>query len=148
MLPVPTTNPTQSVRTRALTIPSTNTQSIAIKKRTPLRKKTSEPDAKRPARTSWLQQVLLPDNISRYVVRDMKAVTMLGWTEFVRWRRGNGDFASLSEVKHPARCLLQQFKHRGAPEVLIMGEWSEGERMAASKRGPHKSFTEHASFLR
>ena len=126
MLPVPTTNPAPSMRTRALTTPSTNTQSITIKKRTPLRKKTLESDAKRPAHIPWLQKYLLPDDIGKYVVRDMEAVTRLGWTELVCWRRGREDFASLSEVKHPAHRLLQQYKHRGAPAVMMTGEWSEG----------------------
>ena len=62
-------------------------------------------------------------------------------------QRGRGDFASLLEVKHPERRLLQQYKHRGAPVVLMTGEWSEGERLAALKMGPHKSSTKHAPFL-
>ena len=83
MLPVPTTNPTLFVRTRALTTPSTNTQSNT-KKQTPLRKKTSEPDAKRPARIPHPQQALLTDEIGKYVVRNAEAVTRIGLTEFVR----------------------------------------------------------------
>ena len=63
MLPVLITNPTPYVRTCALTNPSTNTQST--KKRTPLRRKNSEPDAKRPARIPRLQQALLPDDIGK-----------------------------------------------------------------------------------
>ena len=105
MLPVLTTNPALSVRTRALTTPSTKTPSTT-KKRTPLRRKTSEPDAKQPARILWPQQYLLPDDIDKYVVCDAKEVTRLGCTELVRRRRGHGYFASLSEEKHPARCLL------------------------------------------
>ena len=30
----------------------------------------------------------------------------------------------------------------------MTGEWSEGERLAALKRGPHWSSIEHAPFLR
>ena len=110
--------------------------------------KTLDLDAKRLARIPRTQQSLMPDDIGKYVVCDAEAFTRLGWTEFVRWRRGRGYFASLSEVKHPARHLLRQYKHRGAPVVLMTGEWSEGERLAALKRGPHKSATEHAPFLR
>ena len=147
MLPVPTTNPAPSVRARALTTPSTNTQSTTIKKRTSLQMKTSEPDAKRPDGITRPQQVKLPDNIGKYFVRDAEVVTRLGWTEFLHRRRGRGDFASLSEVNNSARRLLRQYKHRGAPVVLMAGEWSEGERLAALKRGPHKYSTEHAPFL-
>ena len=147
MLPVPTTNPAPYVRTCALTTPSTDTQPTSIKKRTSLRMMTSEPDAKRPARIPWPQQALLPDDIGKYVVRGLEAVTRIGWTEFVRWRQGHRDFSSLSEVKHPERRLLRQYKHRGAPVVLMTGEWSEGVRLAGLRRGLHKSVTEHAPFL-
>ena len=60
---------------------------------------------------------------------------------------GTWIFASLSEVNHPARRLLRQYKHRSAPVVLITREWSEVERLEALKRGPHKFATKHAPFL-
>ena len=110
--------------------------------------KTSEPDAKRPTLILRQQQVKLPDDIGKYNIRDAEEVTQLGWTEFVRWRRESGYFAFLSEVDHPARRLLRKYKHQGAPVVLMMREWTEGERLAALKRGPHKSATKHAPFLR
>ena len=65
---------------------------------------------------------MLSDDIGKYVVRDKEVVTRLGWTEFVRRRRGHGDFASLSEVIHPAWRLLRQSNHRGEPVVLMAGE--------------------------
>ena len=105
MLPVPTKNPAPSVRMCALTTPSTN-KPPNTKKRTPPRRKTSEPDAKWPACIPRPQQARLPNDIGKYVVRKAKEVTRLRWNEFVRWQRRRGYFASLSEVKHPARCLL------------------------------------------
>ena len=66
----------------------------------------------------------------------------------MRWQRGRGDFAFLSEVEHPAWRLLRQYKQRGAPVVMMTREWSEGERLAALKRGPHNSATKHTPFLR
>ena len=96
--------------------------------------KTSDLDAKRSDRITRPQQAMLPENISKYVVRDAEAVRRIVWTEFVRWRRGRGDFSSMSEVKHPARHLLRKYKARGAPAVLMTGEWSEGELLAAMKR--------------
>ena len=146
MLPVPTINPAPSVRARSLATPSPNTP--PNKKRTPLQSKTSEPDAKLPARIPRPQQAWLPDDIGKYAVRDAEEVMRLGWTDFVRRRRGRGYFASLLEVKHPARRLLRQYKHHSAPVVLMTGTWTEGERQAELKRGPHRSATEHAPFLR
>ena len=66
----------------------------------------------------------------------------------MRRRRERGDFASLVDVKHPERSLLRQYKHRRALVVLTSGGWTEGERQAALKRGPHRSATEHTLFLR
>ena len=63
MLPVPTTNPALSVRTRALTTPSPDAQSTTTKKRPPLRMKTLEPDAKRPTQITRPQQAKLPDDL-------------------------------------------------------------------------------------
>ena len=146
MLPVPTKNSAPSVSTRALTTPFTDTQLTTIKKRPPLWMKTSEQTTKWQTRIPRMQQTMLPDDIGKYVVRDVESVTRLGWTEFVHWQRGRGDFASMSEIEHPARRLLRQYKHRGAPVVLMTGGWSEGERLAALKRGPHKSATKHAPF--
>ena len=83
MLPVPTTNPAPSVRTRALTTPSTDMKSSTLKRRPPLRMKTLETEAKRPTCIFWPQQAVLPDDISKYVVRDAEAVTRLDWIDRV-----------------------------------------------------------------
>ena len=113
-----------------------------------MRMKTLEPDAKRPTQIHPPHQVKLLDDIVKYVVRDAEEVTWLGWTDFVRQQRGSGDFDSLSEVDHPARRLMRQYKHCGAPVVLMTGGRTEEERLTALKWGLHKSATEHTSFLR
>ena len=84
--------------------------------------KTSEPDAKRPTQIPLPKQVKLLDDIGKYVVRNAEEVTTLGWTEFFCRKWGRGYFSSLSEVEHPARRLLRQYKHHGAPVVLMTGE--------------------------
>ena len=123
MLPVPPTNPAPSIRTQALTTPSPHTPP---KNRTQQWRMKSEPAAKRPTRIPRPKQAKLPDDIGKYVMRDAEEVTRLGWTEFVCRGRGHGDFASLADVKHPARRLLRQYKHHGAPVVLMSGSWTEG----------------------
>ena len=131
MLLMPPTNPAPSVRTRALTTPSPHTP---LQKRTQPRRMTYEPAAKRPTRIPRPKQDQLPDNIGKYVARNAGEVKRLGWTEFVRRQRGRGDFDSLADMKHPARRLLRQYKHRGAPVVLMSRSWTEGERQAALVR--------------
>ena len=145
MLPVPPTNPAPSVRTRALTTPSPH---MPPKKRTQPRRMTPEPATKRPTQIPRPKQAQPPNNIGKYVARDAKEVTRLGLTEFVRRRRGRGDFASLADVKYPARRLLRQYKHHGAPVVLMSGSWTQGELQVALKRGPQRSATEHTLLLR
>ena len=145
MLPVPPTHPAPSMRTQALTTPSPHTPP---KKRAQLWSMTPELAAKRPTHIPRPKQAQLPDDIGKYVARDTEEVTRLGWTEFVRRQRGRGDFASLAKMKHPERHLLRQYKHHSAPVVLMSGSWTEGERQAASKMGPHRSATEHTLFLR
>ena len=80
-------------------------------------------------------QAMLPDDIGKYVARDAKEVKRLGLAEFVRRQRGSGDFASLADIKHLERRFLRQYKHRGAPVVLMSGSWTEGERQAACLKG-------------
>ena len=128
---------------RANTTPLPSTQSVTTtKKRQPTWMKTLEPDAKRPTRIPRPQQVKLPDEIGKYVVRNAEEVNRIGWTEVVRWQRGHGDFDSLSEVDHPEQRLLRQDKHPGAPVVLPTDKWTEGGRLAALARGTHQSATE------
>ena len=93
VIPVPTKNPTPSVRTRANTTPSPDTQSVTTKKkRQPMRMNTSETDAKRPTRIPQLQQVKLPGDIGKCVVCNTEEANRLGWTDFVSRRRGRVDF--------------------------------------------------------
>ena len=137
------TNPALSVRTRYLTTLLT----MPTQKRPQPWRITSEPAAKRPTCIPRPMQAKLPDGIGKYVARDVREVQRLGWEEFVRRRRGRGDFASLADVKYPERHLLRQYKHCGAPMVLTSGSWTEGERQAELKWGPHRSATEHTLFL-
>ena len=121
---------------------------MSPQKRPQPRRTTSEPAVKRPTRIPRPTQATLLDDIGKYVARDAKEVQRLGWAEFVQRRRGCGDFSSLANVQHPVRRLLRKYKHRGAPVVLMSGSWTEGERQAALKRGPHRSAKEHTLFLR
>ena len=76
MLPVPTTNSVPSLRMRANTTPSHDTQSVTpTKKWQPTQMKTSEPDAKQPNQIPRTKQVKLPDNIGKYVVRNAEEAT-------------------------------------------------------------------------
>ena len=110
--------------------------------------KTSDLDVKRPTRIPQFHQVKLPEDIGKYIARDVEEVTRLGWTESVRLRRGQGCSYFLLLVEHLAQRLLQKYKHCGVPVVLMTGEWTEEERLAALALRIHKYAIEHAPFLR
>ena len=68
------------------------------------RKKTVTPKVTRIARP---RQTLLPNYLGECISRDAAAVSHLGWEEFVRRRRGRGDFSRLEKLRHLAQRLLR-----------------------------------------
>ena len=78
---MPITNSALSMRMHATTTPSPDTQSVTTTRKCQLtRMKTLEPDAKQPTWIPQPQQVKLPDNIGKYIVRNEEEVTWIGWT--------------------------------------------------------------------
>ena len=63
----------------------------------------------------------------------------MGLEAFAVARQVCGNFASLEKVHHPARRLLFQYKHLGAPVALTGKIWTEGQWVNALDRGPYKS---------
>ena len=57
----------------------------------------------------------VPKELGELIERDVELLSHMGWNDFVRKRRGRGDFASLLDLDHPARRLLLQLKQQGAP---------------------------------
>ena len=86
--------------------------------------------------------------LGEYIKADAALLKELGWTKFVQRLRTRSDFASLDEVHHPARRLLNFYKHRGAPVKLATKPWSASRVQAALRRGAHKSCAEYLDFLR
>ena len=86
--------------------------------------------------------------LGEYVREDAELLKRVGWPDFVKHLRSRSDFASLDEVHHPARRLLNFYKHRGAPVKLATEPWTSDRVHAALNRGPHKSCAEYIEFLR
>jgi hypothetical protein len=89
----------------------------------------------------------VPASLGEFVQRDVELLQRLGWTKFVKLRRGKGDFASLDNVHHKAQRLLKEYKYRGAPAKLSTPPWTRQRLNEAIKRGPHKSCMEYIDFL-
>ena len=104
-----------------------------------------EPASKRTALQTAQE---LPTELGEYIVRDVKLLQQLGWRRFIRQRRPVSDFASLDNVQHPAKRLLNFYKHRGAPVKFSTPPWTRRQVKRALARGPHKSSLEYLDFLR
>ena len=89
----------------------------------------------------------VPNELGEFIDRDAKLLRSLGWRGLVRHRRPTGDFASLTNVHHPARRLLQHYKHHGAPVKFATSPWTRRQVQRALRRGPHKSCHEYMDFL-
>ena len=89
----------------------------------------------------------VPNELGEFIDRDAKLLRTLGWRGLVRHRRPTGDFASLTNVHHPARRLLQHYKHHGAPVKFATPPWTRRQVQRALHRGPHKSCYEYMDFL-
>lgn len=81
------------------------------------------------------------------IERDVRLLSKLGWTKFIAFRRGRGDFNHLRSINHPARRLLSRYRERGAPVRFSTPPWSPDKLSAAIQRGPHRSCNEHIDFL-
>ena len=90
----------------------------------------------------------MSEELGELIKQDCLLLSRVGWQEFVRHRRGRGDFTSLDNIKnHPARKLLLDMKHNGVPVQFTTPPWSRQRVDEALKRGPHKSCNEHIDFL-
>ena len=90
----------------------------------------------------------LPEELGECVRRDVELLRRVGWQGFVKARRNGGDLSDLSNIEnHPARRLLNHYKHRGVPVKFTSPKWSRTELKAALTRGAHKSCNEHIDFL-
>jgi hypothetical protein len=104
-----------------------------------------QPPSKRT--TATLPSGIISEELGELICRDVDLLTRVGWRDFVKHRRGRGDFSNLDNVNHPARRLLRQLKHQGAPVKFSTPPWTTEQINNAVRRGPHKSCAEHIDFL-
>ena len=89
----------------------------------------------------------LPLELGKLIERDVKLLHHLGWREFVRQRRPLSDLASMNNIHHPAKRLLQHYRKHGAPVKFSTKPWSRKQLHHSLKRGAHKSCFEYLEFL-
>ena len=88
----------------------------------------------------------LPAELGKCIANDVELLRRVGWSKFVRQKRGVGDLGSL-EFDHPARRLLRHYKYHGAPVKFSTAKWSRRRIKRALHRGPHKSCFQFLEFL-
>ncbi|KAL3823171.1 hypothetical protein ACHAXA_010055 [Cyclostephanos tholiformis] len=89
----------------------------------------------------------VPHEIGELIARDVRLLQRLGRRGLIAHCRPTVDFSTLDNVHHPARRLLQHYKHHSAPVKFSTAPWSQKQVMRALVRGPHKSCQDHLSFL-
>ena len=89
----------------------------------------------------------LPDELGKYMARDVALLNELEWEEFAMRRRKDGDFAQLN-FDHPVRRLLKNYKNRDVPVKLANKPWSKCRVRCTFLRGPHKSSFEYLNFYK
>ena len=98
-------------------------------------------------RASQVVEPPVPVELGELIQRDVELLSQVGWQTFVKQRRSDGDIASLNNINHPARRLLLNYKHRGAPVKFSTAPWTPQRINQAIKRGPHRSCIEYTDFL-
>ena len=98
-------------------------------------------------KTTLYERDTLDELIDKAAVRFVHADS---WEEYISQSRDpvSDIHHQVLDVKHPAAHLLNRLHLKGAPVMLQSAPWSQGKIHAALQRGPHKSATEYASFLR
>ena len=92
----------------------------------------------------------VPPELGKFALqieKDTQLLKEVGWSKFVRTKRGRDDFNNLDSVPHPARILLRQYKFKGAPVMLKTPAWTPQQLDDAVTRGPHQSCNQNIDFL-
>ena len=71
----------------------------------------------------------------------------VGWSRFVKIKRGQDDFGPLDSLPHSARHLLRSYKFRGVPVRMHSAAWSSEHLDASMARGAHQSCFDYLDFL-
>ena len=89
----------------------------------------------------------MTQELGELIRKDCQLLSRVGWQKFVHLRRNGGDLASLDNVHHKARDLLQTMKEQGVKVQFSTPPWSKQRVDEALARGPHISCTEYIDFL-
>ena len=84
------------------------------------RHKPSLPPIEAPSRQQ-LMSTSIPDDLGKLIEDDHKLFLQLGWEQFIRLKRGRGNFTSLQKLRHPAKRIIKHYSTRGVPCIQPLG---------------------------
>ncbi len=113
------------------------------------RQAVDSPDSPSP-RKRTLENKFLDDKLGTLVSELVATLESCStWAEFVGKVHGRPYLAaSIDEIDHPAKPLLQELRDKGVPVVVDSSKWSQEYLEQCFARGPHPSAEEHKWFLR
>ena len=86
--------------------------------------------------------------LGEYIDSALASLQSLGFRDTVRRFRTPSDIPlSVEHLPHPAARFLSYLARHGAPAKMRTAPWSSQRKLAAIRRGPHKSALEYADFL-
>jgi hypothetical protein len=92
---------------------------------------------------------LRPDNLGKSALSlALLLESGMSFEELCVHHRGASCLADPKLLPHTAAPILSTLRSTGAPAHLSSAQWTEGQRDAATKRGPHKGTHEHIEFMR
>jgi hypothetical protein len=92
---------------------------------------------------------LRPDNLGKSALSSALLLDSgLSFQDLCVRHHGKSCIADPTLLPHPAAPILAALRSTGAPANLSSTQWTEAQRDAAAKRGPHKGTHKHIEFLR
>ena len=88
----------------------------------------------------------LPKELGECIKNDVQLLRTVGWDQFIKSKKGLGEFSDFPFC-HPARRLLLHYKHHGAPNKFKTRRWNEETIQKAIDRGAHRSCHNYLDFL-
>jgi hypothetical protein len=92
---------------------------------------------------------LRPDNLGKSALSSALLLESgMSFEDLCARHRGGSCLAEPTLLPHSAAPILSTLRSTGAPANLSSAQWTEAQRDAAIRRGPHKGTTEHIDFMR
>jgi hypothetical protein len=113
------------------------------------RKQSPQVDSTPVKRPAVAVEQPVPQELGELIRRDVELLSRVGWRDFVKLRRGKGDFWSLDNAITLPATYCCTISIGGHPSSFLRrpGHWTRSQVNDAIKQGPHRSCNEYVDFL-